>query len=411
MTRTTPTLAALAAVALGLCACTEDTKQDKTTITLGGLLDTTGALSEIGSEEIKAVDLAVALVNDSGGVLDSELAFDNRDPALDPGRATQAATALVNAGVGAIVGSTASGITLAAAEVTVPGGVVLISGASTSPSITGYADNGLLWRTISSDALQGRVLAARARAKNFTRAATIYVPGAYGQGLSDTFETAFEAAGGTVTSANAYTEDQQSYAALLATVMADDPDAVVLIGYPVDAAQIVKDYLAAHAASGTFWFFTDGISGAEFITGVGASAFNGFSHEGTLPATPAGAEVDAFKAAFSARYGRPVNAGFTGAINVYDAVLVLALAMQAAGAADGASIKSKLAAVSTPPGTTYGPSQFAQALAAVKAGTEIDFQGASGQLDFDAAGDVGGTYDIWDVQNGALHTVASGLSP
>ncbi|MEW5854063.1 MAG: ABC transporter substrate-binding protein [Myxococcota bacterium] len=400
----------LLVAALLLGGCTPPPEEQKKVITLGAILDLTGDLADIGSEELDAAKLAVEEINAAGGVLGATLALDNRDPALDKDRAKAGAQALVDVGVPAILGSTASGVTLAVAEVTVPAGVVLISGASTSPLLTTVADDGLLFRTTPSDALQGRVLAQRARAKSLTRAATIYVPGAYGEGLSNAFRDAFVAAGGTLTSATAYTEAQQSYTDLLTTVFADNPEAVVLAGYPVDSAQIIKDYLLAFADRNTQWFFSDGLSDTGFVTLVGGSQFT-FPHEGTAPARPQGERTSAFNAAFSARYGREPAAGFTGAVNIYDAVYLVALAMEAAGQAQGAAIKTRLADLSAPGGATFSPATFKDALAAVKAGQDINFEGASGSVDMDSAGDVVAPYDIWRVESSQITVVEAGVSP
>jgi ABC-type branched-subunit amino acid transport system substrate-binding protein len=393
-----------------LTACPPPENTPRGTITLGSLLDVTGDLAQIGSEELNAVKLAVEEINRADGVLDSDLKLENKDPALDVDVAKSAAQALVSAGAVAVIGSTASSITLAAASILAPARIVQVSAVSTSPAITTYSDDGYLFRTCPSDALQGKLLAQRAYAKGLRKAATIYVPGAYGEGLSASFRAAFEGLGGTVSSTNAYTEGQSSYAALLTTVYADSPDSVVLVAYPADGAQVVKDYLSAFSQRGTHWFFSDGLADAAFITLVGASSFT-FQHEGSQPAVFTGATATAFAAAFQAKYGAAPSDGFTGVQNAYDAVYLVALAMAAAGKSDGVSIRDKMAAVSGPPGTKYTAAQFKEAVAAVKAGNDIDYDGASGPVDMDANGDVVGPYDVWKVSGGAFTYVERGVNP
>jgi hypothetical protein len=84
-----------------------------------------------------------------------------------------------------------------------PRRVLQISQSSTSPLLSVLDDDGFLFRTTASDALQGVVAAQLARRDlrgyAFERAATIYVNSPYGQGLSNAFARAFEARGGTVT--------------------------------------------------------------------------------------------------------------------------------------------------------------------------------------------------------------------
>ena len=75
--------------------------------------------------------------------------------------------------------------------VAIPNDVVQISPASTAPELTYLADNGFLFRTTPSDALQGVVLGQVAREAGYDRVAIIYINNEYGQGLKDSFTRAF----------------------------------------------------------------------------------------------------------------------------------------------------------------------------------------------------------------------------
>jgi branched-chain amino acid transport system substrate-binding protein len=69
----------------------------------------------------------------------------------------------------------------------------------------------------------------------------------------------------------------------------------------------------------------------------------------------------------------------------YDAMMLVALAAEAAGCGDGTAIAGKLADVAGNGGekcTTY-----ADCLALLQAGTDIDFEGVTGPLDFNQYGD------------------------
>ncbi len=396
----------LLAVALAPLACGSPAKQ---TITIGGVLDTTGTLSNYGLEELEAAKLAIDEINAAGGVLGANLAIDNRDTAFVESQAVNAAKALVEAKVPAIIGSIASGITLAVSKVTIPANVLLVSGASTSPAITTVDDNGYVFRTCPSDAPQGKLIAQRAKAKGFNKVAVLYVPGAFGKGLADSFSAAFTAGGGTVTDSLEYVEAKSSYSDVLTTIYAKQPQAVVLVAYPVDGAQIIKDYRSAPPASGLFWYFTNGLVDTGFVTGVGASNFT-FQHEGTSPSTASGPTWEAYKAAFKAKYSRDPNSG-SYSPQIYDAVYVLALAMESAGKAEAPAMKERLTAISSPAGTVFPASKFKEAVAALKKGDDIDFDGASGPVNVDAAGDVAAPYDMWKVEGGTIVFTEQGLNP
>ncbi|HUB05457.1 MAG TPA: ABC transporter substrate-binding protein [Myxococcales bacterium] len=393
-------------VLLLLLGCSSQPKAK--TITLGAVLSQTGELADIGAGELQAANLAVSQINAAGGVLGAQLALDAKDDHSEADAGVAAAQALVSAGVPVILGAVASGVTIPIAQqVAIPAGVVLISGASTSPAYTAlHADGGWTFRTCPSDALQGKLLAERASAKGFTKVAALYDPGAYGSGLAAAFQQGFADAG-TVAYFQPFAEGETDYTAQLGALFATSPQGVLLVAYPEDGTTILKDYLASYSGQPVFWFFTDSLDDPGFIAGLGASSFT-FAHEGTTPATPDGGAYDAFAAAFQSQVGGPPP---EWSANLYDAVYLVALAMTAAGQSDAASVASHLVAVSGGPGTAVGPSSYARAVEALQSGQGINYGGASGPVDFDAAGDVVGPYDIWHVQDGGVAIVEHSVSP
>ncbi|MFY0565628.1 ABC transporter substrate-binding protein [Archangium lansingense] len=359
------------------------------------------------SRSLEAATLAVEEINATGGVLGRPLELINRDDRNDPDRGRAAAQALVELQVSVIIGALTSEATLAASEVSRDAQVVLLSSSSTASVLTTAADNGYLFRTCPSDILQSRLVAQRAMAKSFRRVAVIHVPGAYGTGFASAFEADFTALGGTVTGRAEYVEGQTSYMDLLTEVYTGNPEAIVLAGYPVEASQIIRDYLSSFLVRGTFWFFTDALEDPEFITAVGASGFT-FAHEGTGPAATNTAPYRAFQTAYRNKYGKesilPIDT------TAYDAVYLAALALEAAGQPEGSSVREHLTAVSRD-GTPYGPTEYRQAVEALRAGQDINFEGASGPVDLDANGDVVSPYHVWRISGGRLEILEPSVNP
>ena len=113
------------------------------TVAIGSLLTSTGALAGIGSDMLRAVDLAVNEVNDAGGLLGGKtVTLTNQDDGTDEGLAGAAAQAHVDNGITGFVGAVGSGFSLAAADVATPAGVVMISPSSTS-GCEAYTGHGL----------------------------------------------------------------------------------------------------------------------------------------------------------------------------------------------------------------------------------------------------------------------------
>jgi ABC-type branched-subunit amino acid transport system substrate-binding protein len=99
------------------------------------------------------------------------------------------------------------------------------------------------------------------------------------------------------------------------------------------------------------------------------------------------------------------GAGGPPLTSVYDAVMLVALAIEQAGSTDGKAIRDALFKVSS--GTTqYGPLEYAEAVASIQRGESIHYLGASGSCAFDQNGDVLDDYIIWQVASGAFVTVA-----
>lgn len=403
----------LAATMAALTACPggNPTPTDET-VKLGAVLSTTGDLAGIGEAQAQAIALAVSQINDGGGVLGGKkLELVSADDGTDTAKARTAAQTLVDKKVTAVVGAVGSGLSLAAADVLSKAKIVQISASSTSPLLTTFADDGYLFRACPSDAAQGKLLAQRAKAKGFTKVAVLSIPGAYGDGLAGTFDETFVAGGGTVTYKQSYIESAANYDTQLNDLFATSPQAVLLVAYPVDGGSIIKGYTLAHAGAGAFWYFTDAIASPEFVTGAGGGSAFSFSHEGSLPSSPSGAQWDAFAKAFKAKTGADANAGYYVG-QAYDAVYLLALALEKAGKADGAAVRDALASLTSSSGTAYGADKFKDAADAAKAGTKIVFQGAAGPLVLDEKGDpLGALYDLWQVKDGVVTATEKGVAP
>jgi branched-chain amino acid transport system substrate-binding protein len=89
-------------------------------------------------------------------------------------------------------------------------------------------------------------------------------------------------------------------------------------------------------------------------------------------------------------WGGNLNPGGAFVGQSYDAAFLLALAIEKNGSADRTGIARALRAVATPPGEVILPGEWGKAKALIKAGQEINNEGATGTLDFDSAGDVSG---------------------
>ena len=151
------------------CGLLEDSGDEGTTV--GTVLPVSGDLSTLGPGMQKSIDLAFELVNEAGGVNGGEITALHRDSGTSEQVGTDAASGLVNVdGVNVILGAVSSGVTIAIAEsVTIPGGVLHMSPASSSNAITALADNDMVFRTRVNDAVKSQVLAELAAAAGYRK--------------------------------------------------------------------------------------------------------------------------------------------------------------------------------------------------------------------------------------------------
>ena len=366
-------------------------------LTIGVLLPFTGELADFGPPLQKAASLAIKHINQAGGVLGWPVKIIQADSGSSPAVAVGNASWLIDEGVSAIVGPLASGVTLAVAEgVTVPRGVLQLSSASTSPALSTLEDADLLFRTVLSDAAQGKVLAALAKEKGYGTASTLYLNNAYGQGLSELFASEFQALGGTILATVPHEDWQSTYLPELKTATVGGPDVLAAISYPSQATV----YLDEAIGNGLMceFLFVDGTKYQEMVDELaaqhGLGCLSGMC--GTGQGQVESAAGDAFDAAYEAEYGEPPPVPF--ARETYDAVILIALAAEAAGSTNPLEIRDALRPIANPGGEVVGlgATGIGHAFDLVRLGLDVDYEGTSGAVDFDANGDVtSGAVEVW----------------
>jgi branched-chain amino acid transport system substrate-binding protein len=372
-------------------------------VKIGSLSAVTGPIANLVPPIIDAEQLAVKQVNEQGGILGGrQLELVVGDTQCNPQASVDAAGKLVNVEqVVAIVGALCSGASIgAASNVAIPASVVMVSPASTSPEITGLNDKDLLFRTAPSDAYQGIVLAKYVKSKGINSVALTFVNNDYGVGLASAFRDAYVKLGGKITADQVHEDKKSSYRAELATLAAGKPDALVVLAYAGTSGVTI---LRQSLENGFFKKFVgaDGMRDDILIQQLGADTLKG-NLLITQPTSLANPNKDTFDAAFKAAGGDPASIFVQQS---YDAAFLLALAIEKAGSTDRTKIKDALRFVAGPPGIKIGPGEWKKAVDALKAGQDIDYDGAGGAHDFDEAGDVAGVIGEYEIVDGSFKEV------
>ncbi|MGB3244660.1 MAG: branched-chain amino acid ABC transporter substrate-binding protein, partial [Sulfitobacter sp.] len=88
----------------------------------------------------------------------------------------------------------------------------------------------------------------------------------------------------------------------------------------------------------------------------------------------------------------------------YDAAALIMLAMQAAGSMEPGDYKDKILEVANAPGEKIYPGELGKALELIKAGTDVDYVGASA-VELIGPGESAGTYRMIEVKDGKNETI------
>ncbi len=395
----------LAAVLGGLFA-----PAGKPALRIGTLLSLTGGLSPYGPGNTKGANMAVEEINAAGGVLGQPIQVFNEDDQTQSTAAAAATTKLITQNhVNAIVGAQFSGGTLSSIDIASTNGVVMVSPSATSVKLSDLTvTKGWFFRTISSDALQGAVAGSYLYTNSsFRYAGVMAINNPYGVGLANNFKSKFTALGGTVNASQVVIipEAAPDYTGALNQLFganaAAAPQVVYFVAYPDTGLTVIKQWqagLSSHSWWNKQWVFSEGLDDQTFVDSLRDPAVGADVTKlwGTAPAAPNTTLYNSFATRYEARFFNQVPVLY--ASHAYDAVYMIALAAQKAGAVDGASIKSQLRAVSGPTGTVINGGQWSKALTEIAAGHAINWEGAAGTEDLNATNDPGrGSYEVWGV--------------
>lgn len=351
-------------------------------VKIGHVGPTSGPIARLGQDNENGGRMAIEALNAANITLGGRAATFEllaQDDAADPAKGAAAARQLVASGVNGVVGHLNSVTTIEASKIYSDAGVPQISPSATNPKYTrqGFATT---FRLLADDAQLGDRLGRYAVETLSGKAiAVIDDRTGYGQSVADAFEQGVIAAGGSVV-ARAFTSDAETDFTVMLTALKDKrPDVVFFGGMDTVAGPMLQQMkqmdMQAKLVGG------DGICSSNLPSLAGDALLDDqvFCAEAGGVADAGKPALDKFRADFQAKYGTPVQAY---APYTYDAVMVMAQAMQRADSADPA---------------VYLP---------VLAQTD-GYQGLTGSISFDEKGDIkGGALTLMTYRGGVRTAVA-----
>ncbi|MEY4022582.1 MAG: hypothetical protein RI960_1594 [Pseudomonadota bacterium] len=350
-------------------------------VKIGHVGPLSGQIAHLGKDNENGARMAVDVLNTKNlriGGKKIKFVLLGEDDAATPQQGTAAAQKLVDAKVNGVIGHLNSGTTIPASKIYNDAGIPQISPSATNPKYTQQGFKGA-FRVVANDGqlggALGRYAASTLHAKNI---AIIDDRTAYGQGVADEFAKSAKAAGINIIGRQ-YTNDKATdFNAILTAIKGKNPDLIFFGGMDAVAGPMLRQMkqLGIQAK----YMGGDGICTEQLPSLSG----DGMADGQVVCAEAGGVEenqkkgLDEFRTAYSKKFGTDVK---LYAPYVYDAVMVMAAAMQKADSVEPAKYLPELA--------------------------KTNYQGVTGLIEFDARGDMKhGTLTLYTFKSGKRSQLA-----
>ncbi|MDM0013360.1 branched-chain amino acid ABC transporter substrate-binding protein [Variovorax sp. J22P168] len=354
---------------------------DAIVVKIGHVAPTSGAIAHLGKDNEFGARMAIEDLNAKGIKIGDKVAkFEllAEDDAADPKQGTAVAQKLVDSKVNGVVGHLNSGTTIPASKLYSDANIPQVSPSATNPKYTrqGFKTT---FRVVADDTQLGGTLGKYAVEQlKGKKIAVIDDRTAYGQGVAEEFEKAVKAAGGTVVGHEFTTDKSTDFNAILTKLKGAQPDVLFFGGMDAVGGPMLKQ--VKQLGMNVKFMGGDGLCTGELAKLAG----DAIGEDMVVCAEAGGvdgdfkAPLDAWKAKFKEKNGVEVQ---IYAPYVYDAVNVLAAAMQKAGSAD--------------------PEKYLPEV------SKVEYKGLTGPIAFDEKGDIkNGALTLYTYKNGARTQIA-----
>ncbi len=320
----------------------------------------TGPYAQYGAQWRRGFDLALEQINAKGGVLGRPLGIQFEDSQSDPKQTVAIARKFAaDSRIVAELGDFTSAASMAASPIYQSAGLVQFGFTNSHPDFTKGGD--YVWSN-ANQADEMPVLADYAvGALGLKRIAVLFINNDWGRTSKDLLAKAVAERGAAITGTEGYLADEKDFRSALVRVRDTNPDGIVLVSYYTDGAQITRQLREAGLTQPVV--AAGSVYSPKFLELAGAAANGVHTTTPFFPEDPRPV-VQSFVKAYTAKHNTLPDAYSSRA---YDAVVVLAAAIEKGGAANGAlangaverkAVREGLATLSGVPSVVYGTVQF-----------------------------------------------------
>ncbi|GAB4296753.1 MAG: ABC transporter substrate-binding protein [Roseovarius sp.] len=361
-------------------------------VTVGVLVPLTGELGEFGKIVAGAVELGFQEVNAAGGTKCGTIRTVVADTGGNPEVGIREASKMIQSeGAVAVLGPT-SGVMVALVDLAKRTKTVIMSPYAGTITLNELGGD-YVYRTVSSDLGDGAASGLWLSERGYKRVAFLVQNEESTISPAQVARDRLKEAGIELTDYVIYNPGQPSYQAELVSVLAHEPDAIYLAGGQESGITVIKEAISAGFEGE--WLFTADLAVPEVFDAVNPKYLNGRAFVEVAEADSSLPEFQNFVRLYHERKG-----GEPGpfAANSFDMAMLIALSLEAAPSCTGEGINAVIRDVAE---GGEKVSTFVDGKAAIAAGKDIDYEGASGPLTFDASGTPSGSYAIKQAQDGA----------
>jgi len=352
-------------------------------VTYGVLSCFSGRLASLGQAMIQGAKVAQTEINSAGGVLSRKVQLVTGDTSCDVADGVTAVNQMLTRNVSGVIGPETQEIN--GVEPILDSNKIVdeFQGGDTARD---HQTDPFFFRDSPSDSQLGVAMALYAHLKGYQRAVMLFYSDPAAQTFLKPVAQTFTKLGGTILKTIIVTPDQTSYLSQVRQALAAHPQVIFTQEDPPTAAVLFREFkqLGGQAIP---WVGTDVTSGSDYLKAIGYATAN--AHLTSVFGTSvSGSASSAFLGLFNKLYPGQKSAG------------PLANANYAYDATDGTTVAHDMTKVTDPPGTACFT--FGSCLKLLKAGKKINYEGASGGLDYNKYNNTFGPY-------GAFQSTTTGL--
>jgi branched-chain amino acid transport system substrate-binding protein len=384
--------ACAAAVLLAACASSGSGGSSSSgPVTYGVLSCFTGRLASLGQAMLQGAKVAQTEINAAGGVLGRKVALVTGDTSCDVADGVTATNQMLTKNVSGVIGPETQEINGVEPILDANKIVDEFQGGDTARD---HQTDPYFFRDSPSDSQLGVAMALYAHTKGYTKAVMLFYSDPAAQTFLKPVSTTFTKLGGTILSTVIVTPDQTSYLSQVRQVIAAHPQVIFTQEDPPTAAVLFREF--SQLGGGSIpWIGTDVTSGSDYITAIGVPAAHA-RLTSVFGTSVTGAANTSFINLFNQLYPSQKAAGpLANANYAYDSVISLALADDYAKTTAGQTVAKDMTKVTNPPGTACYT--YASCLSLIKKGTKINYEGASGDLNYNQFNNTFGPYGAFVV--------------